>query len=150
MDQPKNATPVAPSWGLSGNDAREVLRQHREHLLRYATVPPMPTDEAPARAVEEPVLSIDDLPDQLQRLVHRYESDWPNVRLVPRGYIVTGPTGDVPAPIGLGDVPAVDELVSFAVTETVVSSDKVEVRSHLLVAARVLGSTSSSPKPQAG
>ena len=152
MDQPENVASTTQSWGLSGDDAREALRQHREHLLRYANVPAMPADDSPAGADsrEEPGLSVDDLPEQLQRLVRSYERDWPEVRLVPRGYIATGPTGDALPSIGLGEVPADDELVSFAVTETVMSSKSVQVRTHLFIAARVPSAVPPGPEREVG
>jgi hypothetical protein len=98
----------------------------------------MPSEEsaAVASAVEEPALSIDDLPDDLQRLARDYQRQRPGVQLDPKRYLVIGEADKGLVASGGRDVPDDDALVSFAITETTVSCEAVHVRSRVLIAAR--------------
>jgi hypothetical protein len=137
MEHQENVRAVAP-WGLSGADARAVLREHRQQILRYADLPAMPSEESAtvASAVEEHALSVDDLPQDLERLIRQYERERPGVRLEPRRYLVVGEAKEGLVTLGGGDLPDDDELVTFAITETTMSCEAVHVRSRVLIAAR--------------
>jgi hypothetical protein len=125
---------AAPSpWSIAGDQAGALLREHREQLLRYAELPAMP-DVASQAVAEPPALSLDVLPEAIQRLARDYEHGRPGVRLEPRQYLTVG---DAPVSRGAGGMPEADDLVTITVTETIATSDEIRVLSHVLVAARV-------------
>ena len=140
------------TWVAGPGVAAEVLRQHRTLVSAYAT-PPAPTEEfaeaaddggsavtvppAPAQAAPQPLAALTraDLPAPLLDLITQYEARTPGVHLVPLRLVSIGRL-DETAALGDAVLPSDTDLVSLTVTQTVVSQDRIEVASLVLLAAR--------------
>jgi hypothetical protein len=127
-----------PGWTAPVASASELLRLHRDQVVAYTT-PYASERGAPAEAGESPVAPLggDGLPPDIVRLVERYEAHHPDVRLTPLRYVSVGPPGESTAAAAEAALPGESDLVSLAVTESVVDAEGVEVRSRVLLAALV-------------
>src|SRR4249919_3073113 len=125
---------VQPLWGASGGNARTLLAQLRQQVMRYADVPLAPTDVGPDAGKAAPPMSVDNLPTEMQQLVKRYEKAHQGTAVQPIRLLSVGGPDDVGAAFIDADIPSNDELVLLVLTETAVSVDHVEVRSQVLVA----------------
>lgn len=105
-------------------------------MLAYAAIATDPDASPDERAVRSagPRLTIDELPSDIQELVRRYEASHPGVRLWLLQYLSISAEPDKRAAEGIDDLPDDDNLVTLAITETVVSAELVEVHSRVLIA----------------
>jgi hypothetical protein len=134
--------------------ASEVLRQQRAAVARFAAPVPegisadiveddgsgAPGAPEPAAAYE-PALERADLPGPLAELVAEWEATSPGAPLTPIRLVTFGGRAEAVVRGGAA-LPPDAELVSLSVTTTVVTQDRVEVSSALLLAQR-------SPDPPA-
>jgi hypothetical protein len=130
--------------------ASEVLRQQRAAVARFAA--PVPADlveddgsgtavaPEPASAYE-PELARADLPGPLAELVAKWEGTSPGAPLTLVRLVTFGGSAEAVVRGGAA-LPPDAELVSLSVTSTVVTQDRIEVTSALLLARR-------SPDPPA-
>ena len=132
MTEPPSSPRAASPWSVSGDEAAELMRLHREQLSAFEDIPGEPEEGARAEARQPRELSADDLPEDLRELVGEYERSRPGVRLTPLRYITIGGPGGA-AVAGAGELPD-DGLVSFVVTRTIAGADRVEVTSRIFVA----------------
>jgi len=137
MTEPSSSPDPAASWSVSGDEAAELMRLHREQLLAFERIP-----EEPETARDAPDLSLDDIPEDLRALVAEYEQARPGVTLTPLRYITIGGVdgGDV---VGAAELP--DEgVVSFVLTCTVADAGRVDVTSRVFVAGATPPSAESA------
>jgi hypothetical protein len=134
-DQP-SASATSSSWHVSGDEAAELMRLHREQLLAYEDIATEPPDEAEGEPSRPQELTHDDLADDVRALVADYEQARPDVRLTPLRYITIG-SPDGTTVIGSADLPE-DGLVSLVVTRTIADAEHAEVTSRILVAQAVV------------
>ncbi len=137
MTEPSSSPEPAAPWSVSGDEAAELMRLHREQLLAFERVA-----EEPEAARDAPDLSVDDIPEDLRALVSEYEQARPGVTLTPLRYITIG-GGEGPDVVGAAELP--DEgVVSFVLTRTVADGARVDVTSRVLVAGATPGSAGSA------
>jgi hypothetical protein len=129
---------AASPWSVSGDEAAELMRLHREQLLAFEDIPTEPEEGARAEARRPRELTLDDLPEDIRELVGEYERSRPGVRLTPLRYItIGGPGGATVA--GAAELPD-DGLVSFVVTRTIADAERAEVTSRIFVAGAAVAS----------
>jgi hypothetical protein len=135
MTEPPSSPTTASPWSVSGDEAAELMRLHREQLRAFEDIPGEPEEGVRAEARQPAELTLDDLPEDLRRLVGEYERSRPGVRLTPLRYItIGGPGGPGGAAVaGAAELPD-DGLVSFVVTQTIADAERVEVTSRIFVA----------------
>jgi hypothetical protein len=126
------------AWAAPAVSASELLRLHRDQVIAYTTVP---SPEEPGASQVAP-LTRADLPPDVLRLVERYEAEHQDVELTPLRYVSLGPPGESAAAAADAALPAEGEVVSLAVTESIVDAERVEVRSRVLLAAVTRGTPS--------
>jgi hypothetical protein len=130
-----------PGWTAPAATASELLRLHRDQVVAYTTTTTTTTytgePGAPTEGGEVSVtpLSRADLPPDVVRLLERYEAEHPDVRLTPLRYVSVGPPDESTAAAADAALPGERDLVSLAITESVVDAEEVEVRSRVLLAA---------------
>jgi hypothetical protein len=132
MTEPPSSPTTASPWSVSGDEAAELMRLHREQLRAFEDIPRESEEGVRAEARQPAELTLDDLPADLRRLVGEYERSRPGVRLTPLRYITIGGPGGA-AVAGAAELPD-DGLVSFVVTQTIADADRAEVTSRILVA----------------
>lgn len=122
-------------WGVSGEEAVELMRLHREQIVMYEGLLAALEDRPESEARHPRELTLDDLDEKVRELLARYERSRPGIRLTPLRYItIGGPEGSTA--VGSADLPH-DGLVSLMVTETIAGAERVAVTSRVLVAAAV-------------
>jgi hypothetical protein len=127
---PKRTSPTSP-WSVSGDEAAELIRLHREQLLAYDVSTEEP-EEAKRAEAPPPKLSLADVDEDLRELVARYQDSRPGVKLTPLRYItIGGPDGTTVA--GSAELPDTG-LVSLVITQTIVDTERADVTSRILVA----------------
>lgn len=132
MSEPPSSRDTTSPWSVSGDEAAQLMRLHREQLLVFEEVPTQPHEGAKAATRESRELSIGDVDADVRALVARYEGSHPGVRITPLRYITIG--GREQATV-VGTEELADEgLVSFVVTETILDDGLAEVTSRMLVA----------------
>jgi hypothetical protein len=132
MTEPASSPMTASPWGVSGAEAAELMRLHREQLLAFEDIPTEPEEGARAEARQPRELTLEDLPEDLREHVGEYERSRPGVRLTPLRYIAIGGPGGA-AVVGTAELPD-DGLVTFVVTRTIADTERAEVTSRTLVA----------------
>lgn len=138
MTEPPSSPTAASPWSVSGDEAAELMRLHREQLLAFEHIPTEPEEGARAEARQPRELTLGDLPEDLRELVGEYERSRPGVRLTPLRYItIGGPDGATVA--GAAELPD-DGLVSFVVTRTIADAERTEVTSRIFVAGAAAAS----------
>jgi hypothetical protein len=129
-------------------DAREVVRQYRDQLALYLELPPLPPEDADTGEQQPPPergVALEELPDSLRQLVADYERTHPDVRLVPLAVLRSGQAEQQALAAGsLVELPDEDSIVCFSVTETTLSAESAQVRTHTLVAS--LAPADAGPK----
>ena len=140
MTEPPSPTEANP-WQVTGEEARELMRLHREQLRTYDTVPAEPPKKgAKAKKHKPPELSLDDVDEDVRKLVAQYELSHPGVGIEPLRYITVG--GSEEATVVGAEELADEGLVTFVVTETIADDERAEVTSRMFV-ARATASKSS-------
>jgi hypothetical protein len=115
----------AQPWSVSGDEAGELMRLHRQQLIAFDRTA---EDEKEVGAD----LSLDDIPEDLRALVAEYEKSRPGVTLRPLRYITIGGTAG-PNVAGTAELP--DEgIVTFVFTRTIADGERADVTSRVLVA----------------
>jgi hypothetical protein len=133
MTKPPPSPAEASPWQVTGDEARELMRLHREQLRTYDGVPPEPAKKgAKAKEGKPRELSLDDVDEDVQELVAQYERSHPGVGIAPLRYITIG--GREKATVVGAQELADDGLVTFVVTETIADDERAEVTSRMLVA----------------
>ena len=84
----------------------------------------------------EPFLE-NDLPAAIQDLLDQYRAEHPGASIVPVRWIATSPAGQTTR--GEGDLPGLGEMLTLAVTATVIEAGRAQVHSDVLLLA--IGST---------
>jgi hypothetical protein len=142
MTDPPSSSTTSVSWGVSGQDASELMRSLREQLLMYENLSPESQQGMTAQARPSEQLTLDDVAEDVRELMVQYERSRPGVRLTPLRYItIAGPDGVTVA--GSADLPD-DGLVSIITTRTIAEAGRVEVTSRILVASAAGTGTRSS------
>jgi hypothetical protein len=137
MTEPSSSQEPAAPWSVSGDEAAELMRLHREQLLAFERVA-----EEPEAARDAPDLSLDNIPEDLRALVAEYEQARPGVTLTPLRYITIGGT-DGTSVVGAAELP--DEgVVSFVLTRTIADAARVDVSSRVFVAGTTPPSAESA------
>jgi hypothetical protein len=139
MTDPPSPTEASP-WQVTGDEAREVMRLHREQLRNYDAVPAEPPKKGAKAKEKLPELSLDDVDEDVRKLVARYELSHPGVAIEPLRYIRVG--GSEEATVVGAEELADEGLVTFVLTETIADDERAEVASRMLV-ARATASKSS-------
>jgi hypothetical protein len=141
MAEPPPSPSEASPWQVSGDEARELMRLHREQLRAYDSVPDEPPEEGvTAKKAERAELSLDDVGEDVRKLVAQYELSHPGVDIEALRYITVGGSEDAIV-VGVEEL-SDEELVTFVVTETIADDERAEVTSRMLV-ARATASKSS-------
>jgi hypothetical protein len=141
MADPLPSPSEASPWQVTGEEARELMRLHREQLRSYDTVPAEPPEKgAKAKKYEPSELSLDDVDEDVRKLVAQYALSHPGVDIEPLRYITIG--GSEAATVVGAEELADERMVTFVVTETIADDERAEVRSRVLV-ARATASKSS-------
>lgn len=120
---------------MAGNP-RVLLERQTQQLAFYDAAPPEGFFGLTATPVTEDQIGRELLPRQIAQLLEEYESSHSGERLeLVRLLLFDGrhPTRDVVSP---GALPAIDQLVTFSLSETLVSPEELTVRSYLLFARR--------------
>ena len=131
MSEPPARAEATP-WQVTGEEARELMRLHREQLRSYDTVPSEPPKKGTkAKKIQPAELSLDDVEEDVRKLVTRYETSYPGVTIEPLRYLKVGGIEQATV-VGAEDLP--DEgLVPFVVSETIADDERAEVTSRMLV-----------------
>src|SRR5437764_10128951 len=90
MTEPPSSPPTSSPWSVSGDEAAELMRLHREQLLAYEEIATEPEEGAQVEARRPQELILDELPEDVRELVERYEGSRPGVKLTPLRYIAIG------------------------------------------------------------
>jgi hypothetical protein len=118
---------------VSGDEAAELMRLHRDQLLTFEDVSTEPEDGTKAETRRQREFTLEDLSEDLRELVREYQRSRPGAQLTPLRYItIGGPHGATVA--GAGELPD-DGLVSFVITRTIADAERAEVTSHVFVAS---------------
>jgi hypothetical protein len=130
---PKPTTSVTASpWSVSGDEAAELMRLHREQLLAYDDVSTEEPEEGEKAEAPPPKLNPADVDEDLRELVARYQDSRPGVKLTPVRYITIG-APDGTTVVGSAELPDTG-LVSLVITQTIVDTERADVTSRILVA----------------
>jgi len=130
--------PVAPHWGMSGDDARAALPLLRQQLSTYAQLPvaEQGSKGKAGSSKKKEKTTIADLPAEVKELVDRYEQSHPGERVEPVRLLDVGAEGEAAAPFTVAEFPSDDDMLILVLSETAASAERVEVRSRVLIARR--------------
>jgi hypothetical protein len=118
---------------VSGDEAAELMRLHREQVRMYDDIRTEPPEEGQKAVMRESrELTIEEFDEDIRGLVARYESSHPGVRITPLRYVAIGGREEATV-VGVDELPD-ERLVTFVVTETILDGERAEVTSRMLVA----------------
>jgi hypothetical protein len=114
-----------------------VLGRQAQQIAFYTSVPAEARAGLALDAVSAAeVMARTDLPSPIVRLLDEYERGHPGIQLRPLRLVQFDGRDPTVNPATSAPLPDVDQLVTFNVTETVVTPDALTVRSYLLLAQR--------------
>ncbi|MFT3923785.1 MAG: hypothetical protein QM778_14730 [Myxococcales bacterium] len=131
--KPNESERTGMAWEGSGDRARQIMREYRGLLIGYSPVPDLEertSEERTRGKAKAPAVA--DLPAEIRQLFDRFEREHPR-KVEPIAYITAGGSDGERSVSQFAELPPEDELVILALTETVASADRVEVRSQVLL-----------------
>ena len=130
---PNERNTTGKAWEVSGDRARQYIREYRAVLNGYAAVPDTVGVTTVAAPTPLKALTVPDLPVEMRHLLKRYEREHPGTVVQPVAYITGGAPDAISNTFGFTDLPPEEDLVILALTETVASAGRVEARSQVLL-----------------
>jgi hypothetical protein len=121
------------AWEGPGDRARQFIREYRDVLRGYAAVPDTAEENTLTARTPLKALAASDLSVDMRHLLERYKREHPGTVVHPVAYLTVAAPAATRSVFGFADLPPEEDLVILALTETVASADRVEVRSQVLL-----------------